>query len=425
MTVTPNSWHVVKIGRVALLLNGFSFDSQKFSNDGGIPLIRIRDIGKKSTEIRFTGNFSDQYIVHNGDLLIGMDGDFSVEKWRGETALLNQRVCRLECKDPNHLNISFISYKIIGEIDEIHRATAATTVKHLSSKDILGIQIHLPPLSEQSKIAEVLSTVDRAIEQTEALIAKQQRIKTGLMQDLLTRGIDERGNLRSEATHAFKDSPVGRIPVEWACDSIVNSMSLIMDYRGRTPKKLGMQWGGKIPALSAMNVEMGKINFNKYTYYGDKELYQRWMTHGDVMEGDIVMTTEAPLGNLAQIPDQSLYILSQRVILLRGNSDMTKNSFIRYYLSSEKFRTAMHEQSSGTTATGIQRKKFEQLMVPLPKQEEQAHIAATIYAADEKVAGFVRQAQKFRSIKTGLMQDLLTGEVRVTPLLEQAKEATA
>ena len=68
---------------------------------------------------------------------------------------------------------------------------------------------------EQTKIAEILSTVDQAIEQTEALIAKQQRIKTGLMQDLLTRGIDENGNLRSEDTHEFKDSPLGRIPVEW------------------------------------------------------------------------------------------------------------------------------------------------------------------------------------------------------------------
>ena len=65
-------------------------------------------------------------------------------------------------------------------------------------------------IAEQSKIAEVLSTVDRAIKQSETLIAKQQRIKTGLMQDLLTRGIDEHGNLRSEQTHKFKDSPLGR-----------------------------------------------------------------------------------------------------------------------------------------------------------------------------------------------------------------------
>ena len=75
-------------------------------------------------------------------------------------------------------------------------------------------------ISEQTKIAEILSTVDQAIEQTEALIAKQQRIRTGLMQDLLTRGIDEDGNLRSEETHEFKDSPLGRIPVEWEVEKV-------------------------------------------------------------------------------------------------------------------------------------------------------------------------------------------------------------
>ena len=82
------------------------------------------------------------------------------------------------------------------------------------------LDVPTPPIAEQSKIAEVLLTVDRAIKQTETLIAKQQRIRTGLMQDLLTRGIDEHGNLRSEQTHKFKDSPLGRIPVEWDIASL-------------------------------------------------------------------------------------------------------------------------------------------------------------------------------------------------------------
>src|ERR1700730_16122686 len=78
------------------------------------------------------------------------------------------------------------------------------------------LSIELPESkSEQSKIAEILSTVDRALEQAEELIAKQQRIKTGLMQDFLTRGIDEHGNLRCESTHKFKESSVGKIPAEW------------------------------------------------------------------------------------------------------------------------------------------------------------------------------------------------------------------
>jgi type I restriction enzyme S subunit len=75
--------------------------------------------------------------------------------------------------------------------------------------------IPLPPLPEQRKIAQILETVDNAIEKTEKIIEKYKRIKQGLMQDLLTKGIDEKGNIRSEKTHKFKDSPLGRIPEEW------------------------------------------------------------------------------------------------------------------------------------------------------------------------------------------------------------------
>src|SRR5690606_31403784 len=85
----------------------------------------------------------------------------------------------------------------------------------INTKPFGNIEFSFPPKPEQSKIVEVLSKVDQAIEQTKSLIAKQQRIKTGLMHDLLTRGIDAQGNLRSEETHEFKDSPLGRIPVEW------------------------------------------------------------------------------------------------------------------------------------------------------------------------------------------------------------------
>lgn len=104
------------------------------------------------------------------------------------------------------------------------------------------------PKPEQTKIAEILSTVDRAIEQTEALIAKQQRLKTGLMQDLLTRGIDEHGNLRSEHTHPFKDSPLGRIPVEWE----VSDLDVLADRgSGHTPSKGNSSyWNGGIKWVS-------------------------------------------------------------------------------------------------------------------------------------------------------------------------------
>ncbi|MFC5440025.1 restriction endonuclease subunit S [Rhodanobacter ginsenosidimutans] len=315
-------------------------------------------------------------------------------------------------------------YYVLSSFD-LRSLNEATGVPSLAREVLYRLPVSTPPPPEQSKIAEVLSTVDWAIAQTEALIAKQQRIKTGLMQDLLTRGIDEHGQLRSEATHAFKDSPLGRIPVEWESDSIVSSMDQIMDFRGRTPKKLGLDWGGEIPALSAMNVEMGKLNFQKHTNFGDENLYGRWMTHGDAKKGDVIMTTEAPLGNVAQIPNNERYILSQRVILLRGKVGVIDNKFMRHYLSAQLFRKTMHEQSSGTTATGIQRRKLEQLLIRIPPIDEQANISAVIDGCDGEIEVATGQREKFSCLKTALMQDLLTGKVRVTPLLQPAKEATA
>ena len=134
--------------------------------------------------------------------------------------------------------------------------------------------------------------------------------------------------------------------------------------------------------------------------------------------GDVVMTTEAPLGNVAQIPDERRYILSQRVILLRGKQGIVSNGFLRYFLSSQICNRMMAAQSSGTTATGIQRRKFEQLPLPIPSPAEQDCISFILAAADSDMKVQTRLLEKLRRIKSGLMQDLLAGKCRVTNLLK-------
>src|SRR3989442_14196722 len=115
-----------------------------------------------------------------------------------------------------------------------------------------------------------------------------------------------------------KESPYGPIPKDWEFQPLAAVLGVVMDYRGRTPTKLGMEWGGgEIPALSAKNVCMGRIDLSRETYLSSDALYSRWMTAGDPERGDIIITLEAPLGNVARIPDERKYILSQRVVLLR------------------------------------------------------------------------------------------------------------
>jgi type I restriction enzyme S subunit len=196
----------------------------------------------------------------------------------------------------------------------------------------------------------------------------------------------------------------------WKSKPLLEVLALTLDFRGRTPKKLGMEWGGgDIPALSANNVEMGRINFSKECYFGSGALYQKWMTRGDARIGDIVLTTEAPLGNVAQIPDERRYILSQRAIILRANNAELCNDYLKHYLTSEFFQNLMRQHSSGTTATGIQRAKLETLPVKFPiSKTEQTKIAEILSTMDQAIEQTEALIAKQQRIKTGLMQDLLT-----------------
>jgi type I restriction enzyme S subunit len=176
------SWGRVEIGKVATIQNGAPFASTSFNTDrSGFPIIRIRDVGKNEISTWFDGDYSDDFIVRHGDLLIGMDGDFRSSRWSGEPALLNQRVCRLIVRD-SRIGQAFIEFALPAYLDAIAAETSSITVKHLSSKSIQQIPLPLPPLAEQERIVEILeeqfSRLDKALEvanQLEARIASERR----------------------------------------------------------------------------------------------------------------------------------------------------------------------------------------------------------------------------------------------------------
>ena len=161
------------------------------------------------------------------------------------------------------------------------------------------LDVPTPPPDEQAKIAEVLSTVDRAIEQTEALIAKQQRIKTGLMQDLLTRGIDEHGNLRSEQTHEFKDSPLGRIPVEWDIAPL-GSVAESVTSGSRGWAKYYRKEGALFIRIGNLTREHINLRLDDLVFVQPPESAEGLRTA--VQAGDLLISVTADLGIIGVIP---------------------------------------------------------------------------------------------------------------------------
>ena len=150
---SPDHWGWVRLIEIATIRYGFAFKSSHFNSDKrGMPLIRIRDISRTDTEAYFEGDYDPVYIVRSGDYLVGMDGAFNLHCWNGKDGLLNQRVLRINgwrCGiDPE-----FVRLPLQMVLNHLHVATSLTTVKHLSAKQVNGIEIPVPPLAEQQRIA--------------------------------------------------------------------------------------------------------------------------------------------------------------------------------------------------------------------------------------------------------------------------------
>lgn len=156
-------WVIKKLGEIARIINGYAFDSKLFSTDeNDMPLIRIRDIKKGYTETFYKGKYSDNYIVKNGDYIIGMDGEFNITEWGGGDALLNQRVCKIEIVDDSVIGRYVLRFLSI-ELKRIEDATSFVTVKHLSSKSLLSIPIPVPERAEQERIVGELDCLSGII----------------------------------------------------------------------------------------------------------------------------------------------------------------------------------------------------------------------------------------------------------------------
>jgi type I restriction enzyme S subunit len=153
-----HSWARFRLGDVADVQNGAPYDSAFFNSDGdGMPLLRIRDVGRDETDTFYSGPYDDGEIVSAGDLVIGMDGNFKRAIWEGRDVLLNQRVCRINFQS-DLVNRRFVFLVLQGYLDAINEATPSITVKHLSSKTIADLLLPLPPRSEQDRIVAVLDT---------------------------------------------------------------------------------------------------------------------------------------------------------------------------------------------------------------------------------------------------------------------------
>jgi len=180
-----------KLGDLLEIQSGFPFKSEQFNDTDGFPIIRIRNINPSSTTTKYRGDYSPEYLVNNGDLLIGMDGEFNATLWQGGPALLNQRVCRLHSfKGCLKEYVFYVMRRCLKEIED---NTSCVTVKHLSVKQIAAIEIPLPPLEEQRRLVAEIEGYQKEIARLESEIAaNRERIQATI--DAVWNGDSESAN---------------------------------------------------------------------------------------------------------------------------------------------------------------------------------------------------------------------------------------
>lgn len=193
----------------------------------------------------------------------------------------------------------------------------------------------------------------------------------------------------------------------WEQRKLLSNIENIIDYRGKTPKKLGLSWNGEreYPALSAINVENGKINLSKTEHFGDAYLFSKWMKKA-LKLGQVILTTEAPVGNVAQINEKKHYILSQRVIAFETDKNLL-DDFLYFLL--QRNNSTLLRYSTGGTAKGISQKSLKQVKVNLtPNISEQKQISLLLNVVKNLITLYERKLKLLSQVKKYFLDNLFT-----------------
>lgn len=293
---------------------------------------------------------------------------------------------------------------------------SSTGVPGLNRNDVYELDVFEPPSTEKGRLAWVLDTLDTTVRQTEAIIEKLEHVKQGLLHDLLTRGIDANGELRpprSEAPHLYKESVLGWIPTTWQIQRLANFMKADITYgivqagphiEGGTPYIRTGDMSGDRLVKSSLLCTSRRI----------ADSYRR----SEVRAGDLVMAIRATVGKVLLIPPElDGANLTQGTARLAPN-DRTDAEFLLWAIRHQRAQHSILSEIKGTTFAEITLAALREVPVASPLEiEEQRLIGARLNACEECIQKEGRQLHKLKMQKSGLMDDLLTGRVRVTPLL--------
>uniref|UniRef100_UPI004048C8D2 N-6 DNA methylase n=1 Tax=Algoriphagus sp. TaxID=1872435 RepID=UPI004048C8D2 len=349
-----STFPLVKLKNLITIQSGFAFDSSKFNESQGFPLIRIRNIKKGYTDTLYDGQILKDYIVKNGDLLIGMDGEFNCSIWNGSEALLNQRVCRVSSYK-NTIR-GFIFYNIKQKLKEIESETFAVTVKHISTKQILDIEIPLPPIEVQEEIVRELEQYQRIIDGAKQVVDNYKPI--------------------IDIDPSWEMKELGEIGKVTMCKRIFKEQT---SNAGDVPfYKIGT-FGGLPDAF--ISLELYNDFISKYSY---------------PKKGDILISTSGTIGKIVEFDGRPSYFQDSNIVWIDNNETIVTNKFLKIFYQCIKWRP-----TEGVTIARLYNKNIQETIIPIPPLEIQQSIVERIESERQIIEG----NKKLIEIYTQKIQD--------------------
>jgi type I restriction enzyme S subunit len=399
----PKDWDIKKLGEIAQD-DGiyYGLTAKAVVKETKLRMLRTTDIKNYSArwedlpycKITETRNNISKYFLRKGDLVVARAGTTGVSVLVDEdldNIIFGSYLIKIRLKSGVYPKLIHYFFQSKSYWRHITSSQAGSTLRNINLPILKSIEIPLSSPSEQQKISKVLSTVDEAIQKTDEVIAKTGRLKRGLMQELLTKGIGHK---------EFKKTEIGEIPEEWEVVKIGNKNIATLIMGQSPPSSTYNEEGVGLPFLQG-KAEFGEI-YPSPVVYCSKPI--------KIAESnDILLSVRAPVGDVNIAPLNSC--IGRGLSSIRAKSDKLHRLFLFYYLkfSSKRFESL----SMGSTFKAIRKREIENYKIPLPPLPEQQKIASILSTVDEKIEIQRNEKTKLEKIKRGLMDLLLTGKIRV------------
>lgn len=321
--------------------------------------------------------------------------------------------------DEEKVDTHFFFHRMRQGVEDLKKLNQGTSINGIIRSDLVAYLIDLPPLSTQRRIAEILSTIDEAIEQTESLIAKYQQVKAGLMQDLFTRGVTPDGHLRPtrvQAPHLYKESLLGWIPKEWE----VRRLGVILKECGGhfQTGPFGSQLHAYeyqhegVPVVMPQDINDGIISTEQIARISEQRAEE--LSRHRMKTGDIVIARRGDLSRASVITDrEETWLCGTGCFLLRLGRSSLHGDFAALVYRHDVVQRQIAGMAVGTTMPSLNNNVMERVLFPYCDPDEQSRITERLDSLDQSLRFAQRHLANSTQIKRGLMQDLLTGRVRV------------